>query len=309
MTASFSARTSIWLATILAAQAIAILLACSVASATTYDEFGNAQPVLIEGYAESAMEPFISPDGQQLLFNTSNVPPGVPSLQLASRAAGQTFEYQGELPGEFVNEPGELSGTPSLDVAREVFFISNRSYDQTLSTVYSGALPAGVVTGVHLVAGVSAPRRGLVDFDASVSPDGTALYVSVGDFSSGTGPTSASIALFDRSANGFTLDPMSASLLKAVNNPRALDYAACVSADGLELFFTRAKAPTAKAPTGQPTIYRAYRKKLGKPFGHVQQISAITGFSEAPSLTADGRTLYYHHLSNGKFEIDTVTRP
>jgi Tol biopolymer transport system component len=292
-----------------AVQAVAILIACGAASATTYDGFGDAQPVVINGYTASAMEPFISPDGQQLLFNTSNVPPGVPTLQLATRGAGQAFEYQGALPGEAVNEPGYLSGTPSLDDAGELFFISTRSYDQTLSTVYSGALSAGVVTGVHLVEGLAAARRGLVDFDASISPDGQSLYVSVGDFSSGNGPSSASIALFDRSASGFTLDPMSATLLKAVNKPRSLDYAACISSDGHELFFTRAKAPTAKAPTGVPTIYRAYRKKLGKPFGRVQQVAAITGFSEAPSLTADGRTLYYHHLSNGKFEIETVTRP
>jgi hypothetical protein len=292
-------------AAILAAQAVALLIACSAASAaTTYEGFSDAQPVAIEGYTASAMEPFISPDGQQLLFNTSNVPPAVPSLQLASRAAGQSFEYQGPLAGEGVNEPGTLSGTPSMDAAGEVYFISNRSYEQTLSTVYSGQLSAGVVSGVHLVSGVSAPRPGLVDFDASVSPGGEALYVSVGDFSSGTGPTSATVAVFNRSGSGFTLDPLSSKLLKPVNKPRMLDYAACVSSDGLELFFTREKPPT-----GEPAIYRAYRRKLGKPFGHVQRVSAITGFSEAPSLTADGRTLYYHHLGNGKFEIETVTRP
>jgi Tol biopolymer transport system component len=304
MAGPFNPRMHARLAAILAALVLAVLLTYSAASAATYDEFGAPQPVLIEGYDGSAMEPFISSDGQQLLFNTSNAPPGVPSLQLASHVAGQDFDYQGELPGEAVNEPGDLSGTPSMDVDGELFFVSNRSYEQTLSTVYSGVLSGGSVTGVHLVRGVSAARPGLVDFDASISSDGEALYVSIGDFSSGTGPTSATIALFDRSADGFTVDPIGAKLLKAVNKPRTLDYAACVSSDGLEIFFTRAKPPKS-----EPAIYRAYRRKLGKPFGHVQRVSAISGFSEAPSLTADGRTLYYHHLSNGQFEIETVTRP
>jgi len=304
MVKSSASGRSARLLAILTAQALAILIVCGAASAATYDVFANAQPVVIEGYTESAMEPFISPDGQQLLFNTSNVPPAVPSLQLATSGTGQAFEYQGPLAGEAVNEPGTLSGTPSMDAAGEVYFISNRSYEQTLSTVYSGQLSAGIVSGVHLVSGVSASRPGLVDFDASISPGGEALYVSVGDFSSGTGPTSATVAMFDRSGSGFALDPLSSKMLKPVNKARMLDYAACGSSDGLELFFTRAKPPKV-----EPAIYRAYRRKLGKPFGHVQRVSAITGFSEAPSLSADGRTLYYHHLSNGKFELETVTRP
>jgi len=284
--------------------ALMTLTVCGTASASTYDAFTDAQPVPVTGFTASAMEPSISPDGLLLLFNTSNVSPTIPALQVAWRGAGETFEYQGPLAGEGVNEPGTLSGTPSMDSSSEVYFVSNRSYEQTLSTVYSGQLSAGAVSGVQLVPGISAARPGLVDFDASVSPGGDALYVSVGDFSSGTGPTSATVAVFDRSGNGFRLDPLSSKLLKAVNKPRLLDYAACVSADGLELFFTRAKPPT-----GEPAIYRAYRRELGKPFGHVQRLSAITGFAEAPSLTSDGRTLYYHHLRDGKFEIETVTRP
>jgi hypothetical protein len=83
-----------------------------------------------------------------------------------------------------------------------------------------------------------------------------------------------------------------------------LTYAASISGNGLELFFTR-DDPAG----GQPGIYRAVRKRLGKPFGHVQRVAAVTGFAEAPSLSADGSTLYYHLLVGSQFQIESVSRP
>jgi hypothetical protein len=288
----------------LTAQILAVLACAGVVAAAEYGGFSNPQPVLLRGYSADAMEPFITPDGQYLLFNTSNVAPSIPSLQLASRVDADTFVYEGPLQGEAVNEPGRLSGTPSMDGSGTVYFVSNRSYEQTLATVYAGQFAAGSMTGVHLVAGVtSAP--GFVDFDACVSPDGSSLYVSVGDFRGGGGPSSATLELFDRNASGFATDRSTGTILKAVNKAGYLDYAAAVSVDGLELLFTRAKLPS-----GVPGVYRAYRSKLGRPFGHVQRVAAITGFSEAPSLSADGSTLYFHHRSSdGTFQIETVTRP
>jgi hypothetical protein len=95
--------------------------------------------------------------------------------------------------------------------------------------------------------------------------------------------------------------------LHAVNRAGALDYAAAVSADGLELFFTRAMP--ARGAHGLPAVYRASRARAAKPFGHVQRVGAITGYAEAPSLSADGTTLYYHQLAGATFRIMTVTRP
>ncbi len=266
--------------------------------------FGDAQQVVIKGYAGEAMEPFITPDGQYLLFNTSNVAPAVPALQLATRIGAQTFEYQGPLPGEGVNEGGFLSGTPTMDRAGDLYFISNRSYSQTLSTVYGGQFAFGTVTGVHLVSGISGGTPGTVDFDVGVSPDGASLYVAVGQFGAGGGPSSAGLVLYDRSAGGFVRDPRSAEILRNVNASGMLTYAAASSPDGLELFFTRASTTS-----GSPTIYRATRTSTTRPFGTAQRIGAITGFAEAPSLSSDGSTLYFHHLlSSGHFVIERVTR-
>lgn len=267
-----------------------------------YAGFTDPQPVTIQGYSASAMEPFISRDGRYLLFNTSNQAPDIPTLQFATTVNAQTFSYQGEVQG--TNEPGVLSGTPTMDDAGNLYFVSNRSYAQTFSTIYTGVFSAGQVTDVHLVSGVSGSEAGTVDFDVEVSPDGTTLYVSVGQFDGGSGPESAHLAIFDKLGTAFVADPASTRILHAVNKSKSLTYAASISADGLELFFTRASASG-----GDPAIYRATRRSTGRPFGHVQPVTAITGFAEAPSLSADGSTLYYHLLVGNQFDIESVTRP
>ena len=56
------------------------------ASATTWSTFSNPQAVAIAGYPGSAEEPFISPDGRYLLFNSSEAEPNF-SLQYALASA------------------------------------------------------------------------------------------------------------------------------------------------------------------------------------------------------------------------------
>jgi hypothetical protein len=81
--------------------------------AGTYKTFTDPQMVKILGYSGRAMEPFISEDGEHLLFNTSNVAPSIPALEFATRVEADTFQYQGEIEG--ANQSGYLSGTPSMD--------------------------------------------------------------------------------------------------------------------------------------------------------------------------------------------------
>jgi hypothetical protein len=286
---------------------VALPLYCGLARAGTYRAFGAPEAVTIEGYSGgSAMEPFITRDGDYLLFNTSNVAPNVPSLQFATRVNADTFEYQGPILGEGVNVSEALSGTPTLDEEGDLYFVSNRSYAQTLSTIYSGQFSAGFVTGVHLVPGVSDGTPGVVDFDVEAGADGKALYVSVGHFESdGAGPISAGLELFEKVGDSFVVAPGSAKLLRKVNRTGQLDYAASISANELELFFTRASPGLGQGPE----IYRATRSSASRPFGHVQRVAAITGFAEAPSIGADGTTLYYHELVGDTYEIESVSRP
>lgn len=286
-----------------AVSAISGMLATSPTPATATGTFSNPQLVTIQGYSGTAMEPFISPDGQYLLFNTSNVPPNIPTLQMATRVDAQTFEYQGEIQGQGVNEPGVLSGTPAIDESGNLYFISPRSYGETLSTVFTGQFSSGAVTGVALLSGISSAPF-FVDFDTSVSRDGSRMYVSVGDFHGGVGPKTAALALFDKSGSGFVADPNGATILKAVNKTATLNYAASISPDGLELFFTAASPAVGQGPA----IYRATRTSSAKAFAHVEKITAITGFAEAPSISSDGSTLYFHKLIGSEYKIEDVTR-
>jgi len=269
----------------------------------SWGAFGSPQPVAIAGYAGSAEEPFITPDGHYLLFNSSEAQSNF-SLQFASRVNAQSFEYQGPILGEGVNLPEALSGAPSLDDEGNLYFISNRSYFETRSTVYAGHFAEGTVTGVHLVPGVAGATIGKVDFDVGVSPNGSRLYVAVGQFGASGGPSSAALVIYDRHEGGFVIDPNSKKLLAAVNATGTLNYAADLSANELELFFTAASPALGKAPS----IYIATRTSTSKPFGHVERIGTITAFAEAPSISADGTTLYYHEQVQGEFEIKTVTR-
>ena len=261
--------------------------AVSAASATavlgrqagrSYTVFRSPQPVTIQGYRATAMEPFISRDDHYLLFNTSNQSADIAALQYATRVSNQKFTYQGAVGG--TNELSALSGTPSMDDAGTLYFVSPRSYPETLSTVYAGAFTAGQVTGVHLVSGVTGGVPGTVDFDVEVSPDGASLYVSVGQFGGGSAPSSARPRPLRQKRQllrprlPLERDP------PAVNKKGMLSYAASISTDGLELFFTRAKPGG-----GVPGIYRAVRPTTSAPFGHVQRVAAISGFAEAPSLS------------------------
>jgi hypothetical protein len=255
---------------------------------------GTAVPVTIRGYNGDAMEPFVSPDGKYLLFNNSNQA-AVTTLRYATRVNATVFDYAGELTG--ANDEPALSAVPTLDRDGNLYFISNRSYAQTLSSVYTGRFQHGRVSGVHLVHGVAAPHPGLVDFDVDVSANGETLYVSIGTFGEGASPSSAHLIVYSRQDSGFVSDPEADQQLAAVNQTATLVYAAAVSDDGLELFFT------AENPGSVPSIYSAVRSSIDKPFTDVQRVAVAAGFVEAPALSANGRLLYFHRRVGSTYMI------
>lgn len=271
------------------------------AQVAEYRAFGSPQRVTIHGYEGHAMEPFITKDGQYLLFNNQNDPRSNTNLHLATRVNDLSFQYLGELKG--VNTPA-LDAVPSLDRDGHLFFISVRSYEQTLSTLHQGKFDNGDVTGVELVDGVSLRRPGLVMFDAEIAADGKTLLVVDGQFTGGPAPKTADIAIAVRDGTGFRRMPASSELFKNINT-KALEYAPAISSDLLELFFTRASTASA---SHQPVIMRATRRSPEEPFGPPQKVAAITGFVEAPTLTADGRALYYHRLAGDRYVLYRVAR-
>jgi Tol biopolymer transport system component len=262
-----------------------------------YTAFGNPERITIRGYSGHAMEPFVTRDGRYLFFNNSNDPSVNTNLHYAERINDLAFEYKGEVAG--VNTQA-LEGVPTMDKNGAFYFVSTRSYRETLSTIYQGRFSNGAVTGVKIVEGISEKAPGRVNFDVEVSADGRTFYFVDGVFSGKPTPDKADIAIAVRGDAGFRRLSGSAELLKNVNTDD-LEYAACISPDELELFFTR-------VGKNGPAIYRSTRKNVTQPFDPPERVAAIRGFVEAPALSPDGRSLYYHLKEGERFVIYRVSR-
>jgi Tol biopolymer transport system component len=264
--------------------------------------FANPQPVTLIDYSGHAMEPFISPDGRVLLFNNSNDPKENTDLHWAERETALTFRYRGKIDG--VNSPA-LEGVPSLDRDGWLYFVSTRSYESTLSTIYRAKFRDGAATAPELVPGLTLNIPGMVNFDLEVSADGNWIFGVDGDLTGGPVPRSADLFLARRTGTGFERVSNSQDLLRAINTSD-LEYAPAISRDGLELFFTRM---TGALFWRKLTIEHATRATADAPFNPSKTIAAIDGFVEAPTLSSDGRTLYYHAKVDDLYRLFAVTRP
>jgi hypothetical protein len=263
-------------------------------------DFGNPQRVEILGYNGDAMEPFIACDGRYLFFNNRNEPSAQTDVLYAEKDKDESFRFLGPVPG--LNQPAPvLDAVPSMDAAGQIFFISTRSYESSLSTLFSGDFRDGRAWSVSLVAGNFSRRQpGWLTMDAEVSRDGGLLYFTDSRFAGGAIPEEADLGVARRS--GGTFDVVSDSRAQLANvNSKSLEYAPSTSADGLELFFTRLKGSL-------PVILHSTRAGASLPFDAPRSLSAISGFAEAPSLSCDGRTLYYHRKDGDQYSIYRVTR-
>ena len=126
-----------------------------------------------------------------------------------------------------------------------------------------------------------------------------------GHFSGGVVPDAADIFIARRIGEGFERLPASDAIMANINT-HALEYAPATSADELELFFTRL---THRELYSDLRIMHATRESRDEPFGEPLPIEAITGFVEAPTVGADGNSLYYHQKVDGRYRLFRVTRP
>jgi hypothetical protein len=260
--------------------------------------FSHPRLVIIAGYDGDVMEPFLTRDGEHLFFNNRNDPGVNTNLLWADRVDDLHFRYRGEIAG--VNTAA-LEAVASMDSSGNFYFVSNRSYSKTASTLYRARFADGALTNIELVPGISIARPGIVNFDAEISADGNTLYFVESEFSWRGHPKSARILLARRHGNEFLRDRAGEALLQTIN-AGSFSYAPATSASECEIFFTRLD------PSG-PAIYSAQRADRGQPFSAPVRIAAITGFAEAPTLSPDEKCLYYHQRENGKFVLYRVTRP
>ncbi|TWU62607.1 hypothetical protein V7x_43420 [Crateriforma conspicua] len=268
-----------------------------------YTAFKTPRKVTIRGYKEDAMEPFLSRDGQILFFNNLNDPSVNTNLHYAERIDDVTFQYKGEVGG--VNSEA-TDGVPAIDSKNNFYFMSVRSYKNTFSTVYRGKWDAGTVSNVELVSGITNRKPGNVNFDVEVTPDGNTLYTVDGDFTSGNPPKASNFVIARRNSMGeFERDKDGDRVLAKVNT-LALEYAACISKDELELIFTRAGNKSGKLTA--PRLWLAARKSVKEPYGEPQLISVADGFVEGGTYTPDEKAVYYHRKDGERFVIYRIDR-
>ena len=250
--------------------------------------FTNPVRVEIQGYKDfAAKEPFISRDGQYLFFNNTNDKPGVDThVFYAKRIDDATFQFIGPVEGlgGEMRVPDLNSAAPSLDADGNIYFTSTKSYRNDFNVIHQGLFNKGVVTGVSAVPGISLKKFGWINMDGEISADGKTLYYS--DTLASDSSKVSILRVAAKNADGsFTPLPNSDDLLKTANNVDVFNYAPSTTVDGLELFFTSGMA------TG---IYVVKRSSISEPFGPAQlAVAATNGNVEAPSITDDGKHLYY----------------
>lgn len=276
--------------------------ACSEDPEETEISFDTPQKVTLTGYNGHIMEPFLSRDGAILFFNNRNLPSDNTNLHWATKTNTSTFTYKGEI--QNVNTE-HLEGVPTLDTNGVLYFVSPRSYNQTFSTIYKASFSNGTASEISLVEGVSKNQAGAVNFDVEVTASGNHLYFVDGTFDQQGGPYTADIVIAKKNGNAFERLAEGEEILKNINTAD-LEYAAAISSDELELYFTRVKAPITS--TSSPKIYVAARSAVNKPFRKPKLLTSVTGFVEGATVSPDGSLIYFHKLENEKFVLYVVSK-
>jgi hypothetical protein len=194
-----------------------------------------------------------------------------------------------------------LDAAASLDRAGHFYFTTVRDYARTMNSVYTGDFDGKAVRNLHPAPGEISPKSpGAINMDVGISPDGETLYISRAVIVPGAPAPKKSELLVARLNNGqFRIDPESERIMRNINTG-GLEYAPAISADGRELYFTRASP--------FPRIMVATRTSVSQPFGEPLALSALTGFVEAPTISLDTQEMFFHKKVSQRFAIYRAER-
>lgn len=284
--------------------------------------FASPRPVTVHGLPEgsggtpiSTEEPFVSRDGRLLFFNTAQHERNK-DLHYAEWQDGG-WAYRGEI-GPGINEPKNVQGNPTMDRHGSFLFID--SGVKTMVRAGRFRPESGRLEGVYEVTGVPPRHARLLaqelegNMGVELASDGETLFFSRATWElNGIALgriVGSDLLLARKQGDGFVYDEAEARRVLARVNTRDLEYAASISADGLELFFTRLPAAAIASGEVRSRIMRASRASNAEAFGEPRVVEAIgtRDFVEGPSIAPDGRTLYYHKREGNKFRLYSVTR-
>jgi hypothetical protein len=270
-------------------------------------EFTKEQKVTITGYTSDAMEPFITKNGNFLFFNNHQGANGK-ELYYAERINDTTFIFKGEIQG--VNSAA-VNGNPTMDEYNNLYFISTRNIDTSIKTIYSGIFNNGILTGLHEISGtINITTPYWINMGVEVSKNGNTLFTSNAKFNVGENfPHKGNIRFAVKNGNEFNIPDNETEILKNINTETAIEYAGELSANELELFYLQ-------VVLSNPPIFKLYyakREQIDEKFGKPISITDpfkdnLNAFVEGPSLSNDGKRLYYHKLENDVFSIFMLSR-
>lgn len=290
-----------------------VLVACSTEEVGINEQerqaisYGKEVSVVINGWTFDAMEPFISPDGETLFYNSLN--DGINTkIYFAEKVNDSVFNYAGELKGVNQENPPHLDAVPDMDIYNNFFWTSTRNYPAELDNLFYGVLVDGTVTNIGRLQGDFYKNiPGWIVMDHGVSTDGQHLYYNNARFSENDcqGPCEAELGIAQKiNESTFETVPGSSLLLENVNNPDYIIYAPHISSDDLELYFSRYLQGTLYSET-KVEICVAVRTATSAPFSKPLVLFSgnISNIVEAPSLTLNKNIMYYHRKADDVHKI------
>ena len=299
---------------------LSILLCLFLGSCSVDDEilsdddivYDQPTEVTINGYSDHAMEPFLSPDGQTLFYNSQNT--GINTkLFYANRISDTEFEFEGEVEGANEAQSNQLNAVPDLDENDNFYWTSVRDYPNRLDNLHVGNYSNGTVSNVERLQGdFYVGQPGWLVMDHGISFDGQTLYYNNARFNEleCVGPCETFLGMAKKETNGtFNKISDSDSILAQINDTNFIYYAPCITKDGLELYFTRYQAGTVTILTAIEVCVST-RATNTEAFGTPSVLfsSNPTNIVEAPTLSADKSLMYYHQKVSDNHKIFVRTR-
>lgn len=259
------------------------------------DRPNNLSPQISEvkiiGVDFEIMEPSISCDGKTLYFNNTNKIPDDTDIFYANKIGENTFKLMGRVAN--INQKG-LDGVPSIDCNGNLYFVSTRSYSKDFETIYQ--LKKGA-QNVEIINGLSKKHLGDLIFDFEISRNGEYIIGADGVFNGLPLPASADLFIAKKDIQSFKRLNNSTQIFKNINT-KELEYAPSISGDMLMLCFTRAHISLFK---NNFKLMCAKRANINDAFGTPKTLLESKDWLEAPSITNDGKEIYFHKQS-GKFD-------
>jgi hypothetical protein len=265
--------------------------------------FGNDIPVSINGYTLDAMEPFISPDGNAIFFNSLN-DGNTTSLYYAAKVNDSTFNLVGLVPVVNQSVTPRLDAVASVDTSNNFFWVSTRNYPADMDNLFRiRFLSAGYTNFGRVHGNIYIYNPGWLIMDAAINYDGDKLLYCNAFFNScNFNLPCKSVLNYAQKTNDstFTKLPNSAFIFANVNDTaNYIVYAPHLSKDELSLYYTRALK---NVP--QTEICVSVRTITTQAFGLPSiLVPASSSVPEAPTLTSDQLKLYYHKNQGGKFKL------